>query len=150
MAITAPFREAVPGDISTYDVATGEDLSECEYCAVQLTANTNRTVELWETGNMPVGILCNRPVAVDQADRNQFSTEALVQWRGKALVKAGAIEGGQSGLVAGDLVKLASGGVGVKATPSDGDIIIGQCEVGADAGYPATVRLNIGYVSTGA
>lgn len=144
MAITAPFREAVPGDISTYDVATGEDLSECEYCAVQLDTTKARTVKAWSASdpNPPVGILCNRPIEMASATSTKFSTEALVQWRGKALVKAG-----DGGLAAGDLVKITTGGVGVTADPDDHDIIVGQCEVGADAGYPATVRLNIGYVS---
>jgi len=140
MAITAPFREAVPGDISTYDVYG--DLTDKEYCAVQLRSGSARTVEAWTTGNMPVGILCNRPIAAASATSTKFSTEALVQWRGKALVKTGS-----GGLAVGDLVKLTTDGVGVKADPDDHDIIIGQCEVGAAVGLPATVRLNIGYVS---
>ena len=139
MAITAPFREAMPGDISVYDV-TG-DLTALEYCAVQLDTTYARTVEAWTSG-MPVGFLCNKPIAAASATSTKFSTEALVQWRGKALVKAGS-----GGLAVGDLVKLTTGGVGIKATPTDHDIIVGQCEVAAAEGLPATVRLNIGYVS---
>jgi len=38
-------------------------------------------------------------------------------------------------------VKVGTGGVGDKATPTSKDIIVGQCEVAAAAGLPATVRL---------
>jgi len=38
-------------------------------------------------------------------------------------------------------VKVGTGGVGDKATPTAGDVIVGQCEVAAAAGLPATVRL---------
>jgi hypothetical protein len=131
--VTAPFREAMPGDISSYDV-TG-DLTALEYTFVQLDTTYGRTVEAWTSG-LPVGVLCNKPIAEASATSTKFSTTALVQLRGKALVKAGS-----GALAAGDWVKLGPGGVGDKATPSAGDLIVGQCEVGAAAGYPATVRL---------
>lgn len=129
--ITAPFREAMPGDISSYDVEG--DLSALEYCFVELDTTRNRCVAAFSSG-FPVGVLVNRPV--ETATSTAFSTIAMVQWRGKALVKAGA-----GALKPGDLVKVGTGGVGDKATPTAGDIIVGQCEVGAAAGLPATVRL---------
>jgi hypothetical protein len=131
MDVTAPFFERLPGDVSSYDV--DGDLSTYEYCAVELDTTRQRTVKAYAGGH-PVGFLINRPV--ETATSTAFSLVALVQWRGKALVKAGTGD-----LAAGDLVKLDTGGVGVTATPTDGDLIIGQCEVGAAAGYPATVRL---------
>lgn len=133
MAITAPFREAMPGDISSYDV-TG-DLTALEYTFVQLDTTYARTVEAWSS-SLPVGVLCNRPIEVASVSSTAFSTIALVQWRGKALVKAGS-----GGLGVGDWVKVGTGGVGDKATPTAGDVIVGQCEVAAAAGLPATVRL---------
>ncbi len=129
--ITAPFREAMPGDISSYDVEG--DLSSLEYCFVELDTARGRCVAAWTSG-LPVGVLCNRPVETPSS--TAFSTVAQVQWRGKALVKAGA-----GALAAGDWVKVGTGGVGDKATPTAGDIIVGQCEVGAAAWLPATVRL---------
>lgn len=129
--VTAPFREAMPGDISSYDVEG--DLSTYEYCFVELDTARQRTVKAY-AGGYPAGVLCNRPV--ETATSTNFSTIALVQWRGKALVKAGS-----GGLTAGALVKLTTGGVGIIATPSDHDQIVGQCEVAATEGLPATVRL---------
>ncbi len=129
--ITAPFREALPGDISAYDVEG--DLTSYEYCFVQLDTSRARCVAAY-AGGFPVGVLTNRPI--EDGTSTAFSTVALVQWRGKALVKAGS-----GGLDAGDLVKVGTGGVGVTATPDDGDIVVGQCEVGAPDGLPATVRL---------
>lgn len=129
--ITAPFREAMPGDISSYDVEG--DLSACEYCAVELDTARQRTVKAY-AGGLYAGILTNRPV--ETATSTAFSLVALVQWRGKALLKAGS-----GGLAAGDWVKLTTGGVGIKSTPTAGDVVIGQCEVAAAEGYPATVKL---------
>jgi len=129
--ITAPFREAMPGDISSYDVEG--DLTTLEYTFVELDTARNRCVKAWSSG-LPVGVLCNRPI--EDGTSTAFSTIALVQLRGKALVKAGSGD-----LAAGDWVKVTTGGVGVKATPTAGDVIVGQCEVGAVAGLPATVRL---------
>lgn len=128
--VTAPFREAMPGDISSYDVEG--DLTNLEYCAVELDTARNRCVKAY-AGGVPVGVLCNRPI--EDATSTHFSTIALVQYKGKVLLKAGT-----GGLDAGDLVKLDTGGVGITATPGDGDFIVGQCEVGAEAGLPATVR----------
>ncbi len=133
MVITAPFREAMPGDISSYDV-TG-DMTSLEYTFVQLDTTYARTVEAWTSG-IPVGVLCNRPIEEASVSSTKFQTVALVQWRGKALVKAGS-----GGLGVGDLVKVTTGGVGVASTPTAKDIIVGQCEVAAAEGYPATVRL---------
>ncbi len=129
--VAAPFFERMPGDVSSYDVEG--NLSTLEYCFVELDTVRPRTVKAF-AGGMTVGVLTNRPV--EDATSTAFSTTALVQWRGKALVKAGA-----AGLAPGDLVKAGTGGVGDKATPTDGDVIEGQCEVGAAAGLPATVRL---------
>ncbi len=129
--ITAPFREAMPGDISSYDVEG--DLSTYEYCAVELDTARERTVKAYD-GGLPVGLLTNKPV--ETATSTNFSLVALVQWRGKGLLKAGS-----GGLAAGDWVKITTGGVGIKATPTAGDVIFGQCEVGAVEGLPATVRL---------
>lgn len=129
--VTAPFREAVPGDIASYDVEG--DLTNYEYCFVELDTVRNRCVKAY-AGGFPVGVLTNCPI--EDATATAFSTIALVQYKGKALVKAGS-----GGLAAGDLVKLSTGGVGIKATPTDKDVIVGQCEVGAAEGLPATVRL---------
>jgi hypothetical protein len=133
MAITAPFREAMPGDISSYDV--DGDMTALEYTFVQLDTNHARTVQAWTSG-LPVGVLCNRPIETASVSSTKFQTVALVQYRGKALVKTGT-----GGLAVGDWVKLEAGGLGIKATPTAADVIVGQCEVAAAAGYPATVRL---------
>ncbi len=137
--VTAPFREAMPGDISSYDVEG--DLSSLEYCMVQLDTARQRTVKAY-AGGIGVGILTNRPV--ETATSTAFSLVALVQYKGKALWKAG-----DDGLNPGDLVKAGTGGVGDAATPDDGDLVYGECEVAAAAGLPATVRLFNGpvYVS---
>jgi hypothetical protein len=129
--ITAPFREAMPGDISSYDVEG--DLTLLEYTFVELDTVRNRCVKAWSSG-LPVGLLCNQPI--EDATSTAFSTVAQVQYRGKGLCKAGP-----GGLEAGDWVKVTAGGVGIKATPTAGDVIVGQCEVGAVEGLPATVRL---------
>lgn len=126
----------MPGDISSYDVEG--DLSSYEYCAVELDTVRQRTVKAY-AGGFPVGVLTNRPV--ETATSTAFSLVALVQYKGKALLKAGS-----GGLAAGDLVKLTTGGAGIKATPTDKDILIGQCEVAAAEGLPATVRLFSTYV----
>lgn len=129
--MTAPFREALPGDISSYN--PDGDMSSLEYTFVELDTTRARTVKAWSSG-LPVGVLVNRPT--EAATSTNFSITALVQWRGKALVKTGS-----SGLAVGDWVKVGTGGVGDKATPTAGDVIVGQCEVAAAAGLPATVRL---------
>lgn len=129
--MTAPFREALPGDISSYN--PDGDMSALEYTFVELDTARARTVKAWVSG-LPVGVLVNRPT--ETATSTNFSITALVQWRGKALVKAGS-----GALAVGDWVKVGTGGVGDKATPTAGDVIVGQCEVGAAAGLPATVRL---------
>lgn len=134
--VAAPFREAVPGDISSYDVEG--DLSAYEYCFVELDTARARTVKAY-AGGFPVGVLTNRPV--EDPTRTEFSTIALVQYKGKALVKVGA-----GGLAPGDLAKVTTGGVVVAATPADGDILVGQCEVGANEGEIATIRLFSTYV----
>ena len=129
--MTAPFREALPGDISPYN--PDGDMSSLEYTFVELDTTRARTVKAWSSG-LPVGVLVNRPT--ETATSTNFSITALVQWRGKALVKAGS-----GALAVGDWVKVGTGGVGDKATPTAGDVIVGQCEVAAAAGLPATVRL---------
>lgn len=129
--MTAPFREALPGDISSYN--PDGDMSALEYTFVELDTARARTVKAWSSG-LPVGVLVNRPT--ETATSTNFSITALVQWRGKALVKAGV-----AGLAVGDWVMVGTGGVGDKATPTAGDVIVGQCEVAAAAGLPATVRL---------
>ncbi len=133
MAITAPFREAMPGDISPFDVYG--DLTAYEYCFVQQRAAVNRTVEAYSSG-LSAGVLCNRPIEEASVTSAKFQTVAQVQTRGVALVKAGS-----GALAAGDWVKVGTGGVGDKATPTAADIIVGQCIVGAAAGLPASVRL---------
>lgn len=131
MDITAPFEEFVPGDRSPYSV-TG-DMSALQNTFVELDTSRNRAVQAYSAG-FPIGVLVNAPV--ETATSTRFSLTAMVQTRGKPLVKTG-----EGGLAAGDLVKIAAGGVGVKATPSVGDVIVGQCEVSAAAGLRATVRL---------
>ena len=90
-------------------------------------------MQAWTSG-LPVGVLVNAPVETPTATK--FSLTAIVQLRGKALVKAGS-----GGLAVGDWVKVDTGGVGVTATPTAGDVIVGQVEMGAAAGLNATVRL---------
>lgn len=133
--VSAPFREAMPGDISSYDVEG--DLTSLEYCAVELDTVRARTVKAF-AGGIPVGVLCNRPI--QNASNTQFSTIALVQYKGKVLLKAGS-----GGLAVGDLVKITAGGVGITATPEDGDYVVGQCEVAAVEGLAATVRWQPAY-----
>jgi hypothetical protein len=128
--VTAPFREAMPGDISSYDVEG--DLTTLEYCFVELDTVRARTVKAY-AGGLAAGLLCNRPI--EDATSTAFSTVAQVQYKGKGLVKAGS-----GGLAPGDWVKATTGGVGIKATPTAGDVIYGQCEVGAVEGLPATMR----------
>jgi len=127
---TAPFRQFVPGDVIEYDVEG--DLSSYEYCMVELDTARNRCVKAY-AGGIGVGILTNKPV--ETATSTNFSLVALVQNQGRVLWKAG-----ESGLAVGDLVTPGTGGVGDVATPADGDVVYGQCEVAAAAGLPATVR----------
>ena len=108
-------------------------MSALQYTFVQLDTSRARTVQAWSSG-LPVGVLVNAPV--ETATSTKFSLTAIVQTRGKPLVKTGS-----GGLAVGDWVKLASGGVGVKATPTAADVIVGQCEVAAAEGLNATVRL---------
>jgi hypothetical protein len=131
MDVPVPFEEFVPGDRSSYDV--DGDMSALANTFVQLNTSRPRTVQAWTSG-LSVGMLVNAPVQT--ATSTRFSLSAIVQLRGKALVKTGA-----GGLAVGDLVKPAAGGVGVKATPTAGDVIVGQCEVAAAEGLNATVRL---------
>jgi hypothetical protein len=135
--MTNYFTEALPGDISEYDV--DGDMHTLENTFVQLDTSRARTVQAWTSG-FPVGVLRNRPV--ETATATQFSLVAQVQLRGKAPVKTGT-----GGLAVGDLVKVTTGGVGIKATPADKDLIVGQCEVAGSEGYLATVRLEKFYVS---
>ena len=72
--ITAPFREAMPGDISSYDVEG--DLSALEYCFVELDTTRNRCVAAFSSG-FPVGVLVNRPV--EEATSTAFSTSTMVR-----------------------------------------------------------------------
>jgi hypothetical protein len=129
--VAAAFREYVPGDVSAYDVEG--DLTTLEYCFVQLDTSRARCVAAWTSG-VPVGVLVNKPI--EDGTVTAFSTVAMVQTKGKALVKAGT-----GGIAVGDLVKLAAGGVAVKATPTAGDIIVGQCEYAAADTKIGTVRL---------
>lgn len=134
--IKAPFFEQPPGSVSAYDVEG--DLSALTYTFVQLDTARARCVKAWASG-ISVGVLVNAPK--EDASSTAFSTTALVQTSGKALVKAGTGD-----LAVGDLVKVDTGGVGVKATPVDNDIVVGQCEFAAVAGAIATVRLFQTYV----
>jgi len=83
---------------------------------------------------MPVVVLTNAPK--EDATSTAFSLTATVQKFGVALVKAGTGD-----LALGDLVKPDTGGVGVKATPTNGDLIVGQCVFAAAEGATASVEL---------
>lgn len=131
MDVSVPFEEFVPGDRSMYDVEG--DMHLLQYTFVELDTARPRTVKAWSSG-LPVGVLVNAPV--ETATQTQFSLGAIVQLKGKALAKAGS-----GGLAVGDWVKVTTGGVGIKATPTAGDVIVGQCEVAAVEGLNATVRL---------
>lgn len=134
-AIPASFYEQPPGSVSSYDVEG--DLSALTNTFVQLDTTRARCVAAWTSG-LPVGVLLNAPK--EDATSTAFSLTARVQIYGKAQVKAGT-----GGLALGDLVKLDTGGVGVKATPTDGDIIVGQCEFAAAQNALATIRLSVTY-----
>lgn len=133
--VAAPYRTTVPGDIGSYDVEG--DLASNEYCAVELDTARARCVKAF-AGGIPVGVLMNRPT--ETGTSTSFSLTAQVQERGHALLKAGS-----GGIAAGDLVKITTGGVGIKATPSDGDYIFGLCTVGAAEGYAGTVLIRPTY-----
>ena len=136
--IASHFREGpAPGDVSSYDVEG--DLSSYEYCFVELDTGRPRSVKAYN-GGFPVGVLTNRPT--EDPTATAFSLIARVQTRGKALVKAGS-----GGIATSDLVKVTTGGVVVKATPSDKDIIVGQCEYPAAEGLVGTIRLLATYAS---
>jgi hypothetical protein len=108
-------------------------MSALQNTFVQLHVSRPRCIEAWTSG-LPIGVLVNAPV--ETATSTRFSLSAIVQLRGKVLVKTGT-----GGLAVGDWVKIAAGGVGVTATPTAGDVIVGQCEVAAAEGLNATVRL---------
>ena len=129
--VAAAFDNFREGDRKVYDVEG--DLSALEYTFVQLDTSRARTVKAWTSG-MPVGVLRNAPV--EDATSTAFSTEAIVQVGGVSKVKAGS-----GGIALGDLVKLAAGGVAVKAIPTNGDIIVGQCEYAAADGKIGSIRL---------
>jgi len=131
-AISTPFYERPIGSVSSYDVEG--DLSALTNTFVQLDTSRARCVAAWTAGNMPVGVLTNAPK--EDATSTAFSLTATVQKSGTALVKAGT-----GGLALGDLVKLDTGGVGVKATPTDGDILVGQCVFAAAQNAIASVEL---------
>jgi len=136
--IASHFREGpAPGDVSSYDVEG--DLSSYEYCFVELDTSRPRCVKAYN-GGFPAGVLTNRPT--EDPTATAFSLIARVQTRGKALVKAGS-----DGIATSDLVKVTTGGVVVKATPADKDIIVGQCEYPAAEGLVGTVRLFATYAS---
>lgn len=130
-AIPAAFYERPPGSVSSYDVE--DDLSALTNTFVQLDTSRARCVAAWTSG-MPVGVLINAPK--EDATSTAFSLTALVQKTGTALVKAGT-----GGLALNDLVKLDTGGVGIKATPTDGDIIVGLCVFAAAQNEIASVEL---------
>ena len=131
MDVQVPFEEFVPGDIKSYDVEG--DLHTYQYCFVELDTSRPRTVKAY-AGGLPCGVLRNAPV--ETATSTQFSLVAQVQTQNRALVKTGS-----GGLAIGDWVKADTGGVGIKATPTAADVIVGQCEVAAAEGLNATVRL---------
>lgn len=135
--IKAPFVEQPPGSISSYDVEG--DLSALTHTFVQLDTTRARCVKAWASG-VHVGVLVNAPK--EDATSTTFSVTAMVQTSGKALVKAGS-----GGLAVGDLVKVTTGGKGIKSTPTDKDIIAGQCEFAAAEDGLATVRLFTTYAS---
>ncbi|MFA5409169.1 MAG: hypothetical protein WC343_10415 [Bacilli bacterium] len=130
-AISIPFYEKPPGSVSSYDVEG--DLSALTNTFVQLDTVRPRTVKAWTSG-MPVGVLTNAPA--EDATSTKLSLTATVQKSGIALVKAGS-----GGLAIDDLVKVDTGGVGVKATPSAGDIIVGKCVFAAAQNGNASVEL---------
>jgi len=55
--MTAPFREALPGDISSYN--PDGDMSALEYCFVQLDTTRARTVQAFSSGH-PYQLLNHR------------------------------------------------------------------------------------------
>lgn len=130
-AISTSFYERPIGSVGSYDVEG--DLSALTNTFVQLDTTRPRCVAAWTSG-MPIGVLINAPK--EDATSTAFSLIAQVQKSGVALVKAGS-----GGLALGDLVKLASGGEGVKSTPTDGDIIVGQCVFAAAQNGYASVEL---------
>jgi hypothetical protein len=131
MDVQVPFEEFVPGDRSIYDV--DGDMSALQNTFVQLHTSRPRCIEAWTSG-LPIGVLVNAPV--ETATSTKFSLAGIVQLRGKVLVKTGT-----GGLAVGDWIKVTTGGVGIKATPTAADVIVGQCEVAAAEGLNATVRL---------
>jgi len=130
-AIAVPFYEKPTGSVSSYDVEG--DLSALMNTFVQLDTSRARCVKAWASG-MPIGVLTNAPS--EDATSAGFSLTATVQKSGVALVKAGS-----GGLALDDLVKVDTGGVGVKATPTTGDIIVGKCVFAAAQNGIASVEL---------
>jgi hypothetical protein len=137
MAIPNAYFETVPGDVSSFD--TYGDLTALQFTFVSLYGSADRTVQAWTSG-MPVGVLINKPTASPTYLKQ--TNVAQVQTRGFAKVKVGS-----GGVTAGQLVKLAAGGVVVTATPTDKDIIVGQCVVGGAVGLYATIQLFLTYAS---
>jgi hypothetical protein len=122
-----PFIKAGPGDIESMGVAT--DLSAMENMLVELDPSQDNTVKAYN-GGIGYGILVNKPNALTGP-----SLVAKVQTRGIARWKTGP-----GGLRANDLVKAAYGGLAIRSKPDDGDIIYGQCVVGAAEGSIASVK----------
>ena len=122
-----PFIKVGPGDIESMGVAT--DLSAMGNMLVELDPSQDNTVKAYN-GGIGYGILVNKPNAPTGP-----SLVAKVQTRGIARWKTGP-----GGLRANDLVKAAYGGLAVKSKPDDGDIIYGQCVVGASEGSMASVK----------
>jgi len=133
--VAAPFDSWVGGDRLIYDVEG--DLTALEYTFVELDTGRARCVKAWN-GGWPVGILRNKPI--EDGTTTYFSTEAIVQTQGRSMVKAGS-----GGIAKGDLLKVDTGGVVIKATPTDADIIVGQCEYAASEGELGVIRLEKTY-----
>ena len=133
--VAAPFDSFVGGDRLIYDVEG--DLTALEYTFVELDTSRARCVKAWD-GGWPVGVLRNKPI--EDGTTTYFSTEAIVQTQGRTMVKAGT-----GGIALGDLVKVAAGGVVVKATPTDADVIVGQCEYAAADTKIGVIRLEKTY-----
>ncbi len=129
--VAAAFDSFVEGDRKVYDVEG--NLTALEYTFVELDTSRARTVAAYNTG-VPFGVLRNKPI--DDATSTSFSTEAIVQISGVSMVKAGT-----GGIALGDWCKVMAGGLAVKATPTDGDFIVGQCEYAAAEGKIGSIRI---------
>jgi len=129
--VAAAFDNFREGDRKSYDVEG--DLTALEYTFVELDTTRARCVAAWTSG-FPVGVLRNAPI--EDATSTAFSTEAIVQTGGVSKVKAGS-----GGISLGSLVKVTTGGKVIDATPTDGDIIVGQCEYAAAENALGSIRL---------